>query len=125
MSTPQFSDWSDSFGKIDVEAVINDIFSSVKAPPRSSVQVNVQTALDKFNAKVGIWRTKERVIPSTLFRILVQGHLKRRGVGLVKRYFLAGLACEGVNAMLYPEDYAVYRKALAELGYDLKQALLS
>lgn len=125
MSTPQFSDWSDSFGKIDVEAVVNDIFSSVKAPPRSSVQVNVQTALDKFSTTTKVWKTKERVIPSTLFRILVQGHLKRRGVGLVKRYFMAGLFCEGANALVYPEDYAVYRKALAELGYDLKQALLS
>ena len=124
MSSSPFSEWSKDFGNIDVESVVNDIFASAKkASYRSSRQVNIETALNKFNDKVAIWRKPEKAAFSTAFRLLVQGHLKRNGVGLVKRYFLAGLFCEGANAILYPEEYAVYRKALKELGYDLKQAL--
>lgn len=119
MSSSQFSDWSANFD-LDLE----DIFAKAQASPTGKA-LRVQAALQKFNDATGAWRSQERIVSSLLIRLAAQGYLKRRGVGFVKRYLAAMFVTEGVNAMLYPGDYAEYRAAVKVLQHDLKQVLVS
>ena len=108
-STPFFSNF-------DTESMLNDILSGVKAPTTAD---RVAAACERFNEATKAWQSLDRAIASTVFRLAVQGHLKRRGMGLVKRYLVAGVFCEGANALVHPHDYAEYRSALKVLAHEL------
>lgn len=104
------------FSNFDVDGLINDVLSGA---PKVSTAARVNSALERFNAATPSWRTCDRVFASLLLRLLAQGHFKRRGAGLLKRYLMAGMVCEGVNAVLHPQEYAEYRMASKVLFEEL------